>query len=388
MVKIAYTNISPISCTYNNINHFFYIKREINPKKLYVCIWDNFVFEDDRFYSKNSYKDKFGRLKENVEVIEKILNYLEMDYKIIYLSEAWNRLFRKNEYSNQIQVILSNIKMGNIFRASKFKNILLDEINISKINYIIADYLIACYLEELYPEICSSQVNEYINIYIKLFEDAVKDKIKLSSNKKFPKISVVNNAPIIIHKSSGIIPSYGMNYFEVKRIIKNYFNNKDIEPRIVFDLLSSFNYLVKDKDFLDPNNKKINIDELKSRISNNIYCREELAEVIAINLMNYFEKVKGIVNKVSIKNENKTAYITQLSEFKRYIGVLNPLKLKILRYCDGNNTSLDISRLSGLKLSTVSTYLSKLKLFGIISDERKPKRKIDNLVLSLDIIED
>jgi len=49
---------------------------------------------------------------------------------------------------------------------------------------------------------------------------------------------------------------------------------------------------------------------------------------------------------------------------------------------------LDIARKTGLKLSTVSTYFSHLKDQGLITNERKPRRIIDNIIINLGIMEE
>ena len=47
-MKIIYTNISPITNSYTNINHIFYLKNQ-KPQKVYLCVWDSFVFEHPVF---------------------------------------------------------------------------------------------------------------------------------------------------------------------------------------------------------------------------------------------------------------------------------------------------------------------------------------------------
>ena len=43
-MKIIYTNLSPINNAYTNLNHIFYLAKH-KPQKLYLCIWDNFVYK-------------------------------------------------------------------------------------------------------------------------------------------------------------------------------------------------------------------------------------------------------------------------------------------------------------------------------------------------------
>ncbi|MBU0958744.1 MAG: hypothetical protein KKB31_02235, partial [Nanoarchaeota archaeon] len=142
-MKIIYTNISPVTNTYTNINHIFYLMKQ-KPQKIYICVWDKFVYEHPVF-EKNLGNDvnKKEKLKENVEILEKLMTYLKMDYKIIYLSEAINRLFSNSHYLSEFQDILSKIKVENLKQGCEIEYIPFNCISLSRINYIISDYLIA-----------------------------------------------------------------------------------------------------------------------------------------------------------------------------------------------------------------------------------------------------
>ena len=62
-------------------------------------------------------------------------------------------------------------------------------------------------------------------------------------------------------------------------------------------------------------------------------------------------------------------------------------KLLILKNCDGKNSILEISKKSGIKLSTVSTYITQLRNIGLLTTNKKPKRSADNIVLNLGSIQ-
>ena len=102
-MKIIYTNISPVTNTYTNINHIFYLAKH-KPQKVYLCVWDKFVFEHPVFEkSLGNTTNKIEKLRENVQTLEKLMSYLKIDYKIIFLSEAMNRLFKNSHYLSEFQ---------------------------------------------------------------------------------------------------------------------------------------------------------------------------------------------------------------------------------------------------------------------------------------------
>ncbi|GAG31220.1 unnamed protein product, partial [marine sediment metagenome] len=159
---IIYTNISPVTKAYTNINHIYYLKKQ-NPKKVYLCVWDNFVFEHPVFEKGLDHTtNKVQKLQENIEILEKLMNHLNIDYKIIYLSEAMDRFLKNSEYSQILHKILSRFKIQDLEKGTEIDYIPFNQISFSKINYIIADYLIAMYLPELFPELCSTAPNHYL----------------------------------------------------------------------------------------------------------------------------------------------------------------------------------------------------------------------------------
>jgi len=131
-------------------------------------------------------------------------------------------------------------------------------------------------------------------------------------------------------------------------------------------------------------NKEFEKERIKVEISNAQY--REFINFISINLYNYFEEIMKITSTIEIRKQKKSKLISDYKEFENFIKSINGIKLKILKFCDGNNSSLDISRKTGLKLSTVSPYLTSLKNKGLISNTKKPQRLIDSFVLDLEVV--
>ena len=382
-MKIIYTNISPVTKAYTNFNHIFYLKKQ-KPQKVYLCVWDNFVFEHP-ILEKNldSNKDKTEKLRENVEMLEKLMAYLKIDYKIIYLSEAMNRLFKNSQYLQEFQRILSHIKIENLQKGEDLEYTPFKQMSLSKVNYVISDYLIATYLPELFPEICSSSPNYYLTSErFKVFSNIINHYLKLNFFKHYPpKPIYVTGTPVIIHPEKEIIPSSEMSPDSIKAIVEAYYkklpNEKEIDDTI--DVLSTVlkKFIFKNKEF--------DKERIKVEISNAQY--REYIDYITANLYRYFDEIMKITSKVEIKKQKKSMLISNYKDFDNYLKSINQIKLIILKFCDGNNSSLDISRKTKLKLSTVSPYLTYLKNKGFITNSKKPKRLIDSFVLDLEIIE-
>ncbi len=382
-MKIIYTNISPITNAYTNLNHIFHLKKQ-NPQKVYLCVWDNFVFENP-IYEKsiNNKEKKSERLQENVRILEKLMTHLKIDYKIIYLSEAMNRLLRNPYRFSEFQTILANIKIENLSKGLEINYIPFNEISVSKINYIIADYLIATSLPELFPDLCSSQPTHYLTSErFRAFHSITNHCLKTGSSKYvFPKCLFVTGVPVIMHSDKKTIPSLEMSFESIKQIVRNHYKKmpqkKEIHDlsNVLFSVLSKL--IFKDR--------KIGKREIEKIIEKMTYS--DFIDFTSLNLYNYFHEINKITSKIKISNQKQSYFIKNYEEFNSKIKPLNSIKLEILKNCNGNNSSLDISRKTGLKLSTVSTYISHLKNQKIIDDAKKPRRLIDSFVIDLEVLD-
>ncbi len=382
-MKIIYTNISPVTKAYTNFQHIFYLKKH-KPQKVFLCVWDSFSFEHPALEKNSeSHKEKVEKLKENVEMLEKLMVYLKIDYKIIYLSEAMNRLFKNSQYLHEFQNILSHIKIENLQKGEDLEYIPFKQMSLSKVNYIISDYLIATYLPELFPEICSSSPNYYLTSErFKVFSNTINHYLKSNFFKHYPPQAIyVTGVPVIIHPDKEIIPSIEMSPESIKSIVEAYYkklpNEKEIEDTIevLSNVLKKFTFKEKQFD--------------RSRISSALSgaSTKEYVEFISSNLYNYFNEMLKITSRVEIKKQKKSLLLSNFEDFDNYLRSINSIKLKILKFCDGKNSSLDISKKTNLKLSTVSTYLTHLKAKGLVSGTKKPTRLIDSFVLDLDVVE-
>ncbi|MEK6915610.1 MAG: hypothetical protein AABW89_03665 [Nanoarchaeota archaeon] len=368
-MKILYTNISPITNAYTNINHLFYLKKQ-NPQKVYLCVWDNYVFENNILdqHDENSKKET---LENNVKLLQKVMDHLNINYRIIYLSEMWHRLFRNPKTSKIYQKILSLINLEQISKGFSINYTPFGEISLSKLNYIIIDYLISIYLQEIAPEICNSQPTHYLTSErFKVFKRDIDHVLKLNSFYSPPAPLFVTNVPVIMHQKQKIIPSMGMSVETIKQIIDSNYGGKLPERKEIEDLV----------ELLSKVNSKIELNEKLNY--------KQFIEFLATEFYSYFDRINDLATKIEIKNQKKSMFVSRHEEFNKQIKPLNKIKLQILKLCDGENTSLDIANKSGIKLSTVSTYLTHLKNKGLLNEGKKPKRTVDNIIINLELMGD
>lgn len=382
-MKVAYTNISPITNAYTNINHFFYIKNKLKPNKLFVCIWDLFVYEDKRLYSlfpKDAKKEVL--LRNNIQAIEHILKYLDIDYKIIYLSDVWVRFFKNNRFSYLFQKILSKITYGDILNK-KFRYLPIQEYTLSKFNYIIIDYINALLLNELFPELAATPPTHYICAeHLTLFLEDI-NQIVREIIKQIPQLHLIKNVPVIMDPQTGLIPSCEMSQLEIVNIIDRYFSNKKITNKEIYDIVEVLNPVLHGRFLGDIRKSKSVSKDVFYQVITKIK-KEEAIMLLALNFYLYFTKIKSIIMQKEIsKQAPSSLFINDHLEFKKRVKPLNLLKFAILQHCNGKNSSLDISRRTSLPVSTVSTYLTKLKQAGLITPEKKPKLTFSNIVITL-----
>jgi len=382
-MKIIYTNISPINNAYTNLNHIFYLKNQ-KPQKVFLCVWDNFVFEHAIFEKETeSLSSKQEKLRENVEILEKLMTHLGIDYKIIYLSEAIKRLYKNTHHLRELQNILAHIRIEDLKNSSELSYSPFNEISLSKVNYMISDYLISLYLPELFPELCSSQPNYYLTSErFKIVQSIVNHCLRSGFSKYSPpEVLFVTGVPVIMHPEKKIIPSSEMSVESIRDIVKAHYKYMpDYKERcdiveILFTVLDNLQF----------NNKKIskkNMEEFLESLSH-----ENFIDLISTNLHMYFHEINKITAKINLAKQKNSHFVSNYEEFNKKIKPLNDLKLAILKHCDGNNTSLDISKKTGFKLSTVSTYLSHLKEQEIVDQAKKPKRLVDSFVMDLEVLE-
>ena len=293
---IIYTNISPVTKAYTNINHIYYLKKQA-PKKVYLCVWDNFVFEHPVFEKYLDHTtNKIQKLQENIEILEKLMNYLGMDYKIIFLSEAMDRFLKNSQFSSMFQKILSCFRIDDLIKGEQIEYIPFNQISLSKINYIIADYFIAMYLPEIFPELCSAAPNCYLTSErFRVFHKKIDSYLSTVYLKYKPPVPIfVKKVPVIISNKEEI-PSMEMSQQKIKEIVNEYCKGKKISKTELNDLFNVFSEILK---------------KLKKPKTKN---KNQIIELISQSLYDYFSKVQEIVQKENVKERTKSLFISPLT---------------------------------------------------------------------------
>src|SRR3989344_7032989 len=279
-MNIIYTNISPVTKAYTNLNHIYHLKNHAKANKVYLCVWDNFVYENEIF---QNVKNKPQKLEENVDVLKKLMSHLKMNYNTFTFSEAWDRLFRNSEYSAVFQKILSKITVGDIKKGFDLEYIPFNNISIAKLSYIIADYLIAMAMPELFPELCTAQPTHYLtSVRFKVFYNIISEVIE-HSYVKFtpPKVIYTDNIPVIIHSKSGLIPSMEMSKTHMSKIVSDYYDNKKFSAKEFNHLLDVLDAVLNNK--FKYNDKTFSREQILAKISS-----ANITPIVTDNLMQYF----------------------------------------------------------------------------------------------------
>lgn len=188
--------------------------------------------------------------------------------------------------------------------------------------------------------------------------------------------------PVILD-SRGFIPSIEMPVHELKRVFSEYYSKKEPEDKEVDDFLNILQPVLNDNFVLGE--QRVPVSKVLKHI--NTDDKHKLCEILAENLHEYFSKLKDVLSTKEVEKPSKAKYITDEKDFSQLLKTLNPLKIRILQECNGLNSSFDIARKAGLNKNTVSPYLTQLRNLGFITNDRRPRRLINSLVIDLEGIE-
>ncbi len=382
-VKTLYTNVSPVTLSYSITRHFFYLCKHYKPDRAYICVWDSFVYEHPVFLKRlSSGRSKQDQLMEHLKIVEGILCAEGIDYKIIYLSEAWGRMFKRPTVARIFSRVLSRITFQDIKEKSQFQYTYFDDFTLAKMNYIIADYLIATYLAEIFPEIASGRPSYYLSgerfkAFAKTISAIISDEDPMAL---MPAPIYVPDFPFIRNPANDTMPGFGMNLAAIREIVEAHYGGREPVEAEVRDIFEVFSDAIPPDSFL-ANEKRMSMEEAVSMSKG-----EDGSDIIAENLHLYFSNLRDMIRPKE-KEPLISLYITDGKSFDRTIKPLNTLKLAVLTACDGKHTSFEIASQLGVPLPTVSVYFSRLRALGMISAERRPKRLVKNIVIDLDNLE-
>ncbi len=374
-MSIIYTNTVPIALVYPNFNHFFLIF-DMNPKRIYVNFWDNYAFEhfiSDKLYGSN----KFKEISKNIFIFEKIISSSSIPFNSITYSEASKRLLKDKEYYNLFLEILANISMKNLEEVFGVKELIYSEMTLSNFLNIIIDYLIATFFDKLYPELNLEKPDIYFTSErFKLFYPVIEKILKKEdASLKLPKPVYTPTFPFIRCPKTKIIPSLNSSLDEIQNILTNYFEKEEMNSAFLNEIVE---ILAKKIDKFKFKNEMLEKESFLRKLK--ISDKQIITELLSYNFIEYFLQIeKSIKENKNVKNK----ILLHQDKSNMKIKHLNENKIKILRLCNGNNTSLNIAKALNMNLSTVSAYLGQLKNMNLATNERKPNRRYDQILIDL-----
>lgn len=378
-MNYIYSHLVPISVAYTNINHVL-VMNEMKPEKMYLTFWDNYALEN-YIFDRIGVLNKPKQIEENIDSFKKIINNLNIPHHTLIFSEASKRIVRDRDYYNLLNQILAELSLQQLSEGYKINKQLFSEMTISNIITILVDYLIATFLDKIYPELSLEKPTIYLTSErFKIFYPAIEKILRREySSIQLPQ-PVYTSIPFFNCPKRGILPSAYMGFDEIRTILREHFNNKDKELSIS-EVEEFVKMLARVIDKFKFKNETLSVDAFLKKLK--LCQKEQIVDLFAQSLFDYYLKIEAIISASSKENKKDSLLIRDPKTFKQKVKPLNELKLRILSLCNGNNSSLDISKILSLNLSTVSAYIGQLKQLNLLTEERKPLRKIDHIVINL-----
>ncbi len=377
-MAVIYTNSVPLAVVYPNIHHFLYLAN-MNPTNLYVNFWDSYANEFFMF-DKLGGENKIKTLQENIDAFKKIVTNKKINAHYFTYSETIQRLIRDRDYYALLQKILAKITVYDINYNLEIQPHVFEEITVSNLINIVADYLIAAFLDKLYPEIKLKKPDIYFTgPRFKAFFPIIESILR----KEYLGISLPQpiyiTFPFVRCPKTKMVPGIQMGYNEIHNIFSNFYEQKDLTIKEMESFTEILGLEIEKFKF------KKHLIGKKEFLSKLKICGKEIAiELLVQNFVEYFYKIESILYTTENKTERKPLLVDDELKFKQKIKPLNSLKLKILTRCNGQNSSMDIAKEFDMNLSTVSAYIGSLKKIGLITDEHKPLRKVDSILINLE----
>lgn len=372
MGKIIYSNISATSIGYPVIDFLLNIKEVYEEGDLLIlCFWD---YEIYNFRKKEKISENKTKIREITGQLSKLLNGLEMEHKIVYLSDSIKRINSREDIFELLLDCYNNITMGDIEEAyKKDKYLTLRPSTLGKINFIIMDFLVSLFFKEIYPTLTKGRP---IDVYHtgerflgikKYMEEAISRSELVVS---FPLIRYWKTLPILNYVDGNWI-SLSMSKSEIERIVRDNFPK---DKNVLKDLISI--------------GLRLNDESLNHKIASlfkkldSTKEKELLVQDIAEVFMHYFSIIRKLIESSEEGEIKKITYIDSKDKLQKILELINPSKLEILKHCDGRNSVEDIVHLVSMRESSVRSYLSRMKKEKLVTNNKKPLRLIDEIIIN------
>jgi len=390
MSKVYFVNVYCNSVHYPVIDYLVQLASLMDKEdKVVLCFWDKPIYKfQGRKFSLRDTETVVDKTKEIVEQLRSILAYYKIKSQVIFLSDAYSRLVRKEEFQDILNIALGKLTLGYLEDMYKLNKYLAHRpLTISKVIYMVADFLIALGFDKIYPELGIKKIDYYYTgERFKVVNDVITESLSdYDMVYKRPAIKYVSTIPIISYEEGKWI-SVGMTQSRIKDAILNCEFKKEIEmkdfevlfkiiQRVIGEEAVTFYKIVKGrKNFLSSS-----FEDLKK------LSKEEKIENLAENFQKYLDYVGENMLDSQLDSETKRInYVKTPEQLKEVLDILNPSKMAILSLCDGTHTVRDIINKSSMKPNSVQSYISRLRAKGLITKDSMPVKKINEILISFD----
>lgn len=376
MKRLIYTNLHGYGLHYPLIDYLLNIKSFYQKGDfLVVNFWDlqTYYFEAGGFV--NHIENKKA-VREMSTEISQFLNALGIRHKIIYLSDGIRRLNSREHLFTILLNCYGQIRFADIEDTYvKHKYLKLRPTTLSKINYMVIDYLICIYFDTLYPNV-SQGMNPSIYHTGERFS-GIRENIERTlqwsdSLVTLPKVCYWKALPLLNYNQENWM-NITMNKSDLNDVIEEFY---DDDKTMLKDLVSIVCRL---------NNKRLNhkVNELYTLIDDD-GDREMIIEETTDIIYEFFSRIRDLIRKSRTSEIKKITYVETKEHLHKVLSTINPSKLEILKLCNGENTIADIIEKTSMKESSVRSYISRMKVEGLITNAKKPLRLTDEIVINFE----
>ena len=304
------------------------------------------------------------KISDEIETILIIFKADMSNISILKASDLWIKIFQNQEFF-EFYSLLGEIRLHANFFDKKFHSRAYHAIQIPFDLYVATNYARLYDISVDGPNFLISSLNRaYFYIHIR-------DRIAsspYSPSQGIRSITVCQMKPIPYVAYNDNLPTCDMSFNAVSDIIKNA--KLDIRDRnkLMKNLLLSLHKFLQVVEII-PRTVSLRNGNTNSEIAYNLY----------LILNSTAEKMKMYPNYAK-----KSLLIDSMFRFKDLREVFSSkAMLKVIAYCNGELTTSDIAKITGLQLSNVSSYMAKLRSLGLVTFDKKPLLKPDSLIIDI-----
>lgn len=376
MKRLIFTNVHAFDIHYILVDYILNIKSFYQEgDKVIVCFWDVEMY-NQHLDEYSSYLDSRTKVREITSEISKLLSCLGISHTIIYLSDGLRRINMDDRIFSTLLSCYQSVRFKDVssfYNESKYLDV--GETTIGKINFMITSFVMAVFFKELYSSISKGKnptvfyTGERFLAVKKRLCNAILDE---DPAKVFPELELWKTLPILNYKKKDWI-SMSMKREDIYKIVSEYFTeDKDMLKDLVsIGLRTEHDVLAHE------------VKEIYKLIDNKVK-KEVLVGRVTDFFIHFFAYIRELTQKPGAGDIKKIKYINDPNGYRHVTESITPVKMEILKYCDGTHLISDIVRKVKVKESSVRSYISRMKKEKLISDDKRPMRAMDEIVINFD----